>query len=449
MNTRLAFAVMGILCAHNVEADVEFFFNTSPSDPPKLITSIAHAFPLASVGHGTLYVSSACRDEGQPSNLIRPCTERDPQHGLVISFDVDLQKNTGHYFLAVTRDEFFYGNLDKDRLPPRITRAIIDDMDAHFFRTLPILSNEAYFKRHVEKLSSDTKLPYDKLADVLVAVSYRGVSKANLRAALKEQGMDPEAYAEHQIWNTAKYFEKNGISPQGMSRRVVTWAVRFYQGVWGFVYPTTQDEELALIEYINSLDQEDANILSVNCVMPLDIAGGALTGSAENEPPRNIYVPYFVLKRIVKGAFEADVEDVNEFGEFIRRPGAHMEFYPQIDIPFDEDVPRAPKSVFQKGELVKYYQRYQSEYANYLDWLVEQLLKVGVEKKADTIAELRELRKEVYAEEVKINKLEAEYEGAGRRDAALKQRIDRLRTELLDRHDDALSRIMGTQPAIE
>lgn len=451
MKTKAVLLLTLGLCAGAVRAETEFFFNTSPSDPPKLINSIAQSFPLTSVGHGTMYISSACRDPGGRDNLIRPCTDQDQTRGLVISFDVDLQKNTGYYFLAVSRDEFFYGNLNKNNLPPKITRSIIDEMDAHFYAKFPLLKNDNYFKRHVAELQKKTGIDADRLSGALVAVSRYGVTKENLKRALKENAIDTEARFENEIWKTAKYFEKNGISPEGMSRRVVTWAVLYYQGVWGLRYPTTSEEELALIEYINSLNKETANLLNVNCVMPLDIAGGALTREAgeEEAAPRVAYVPYFVMKRIVKGAFESDINDVNEFGEFIRRPGVHMKFYPQIDIAFDPDVPRAPKSVFQKADLVGFYRRYQGKYANYIDWMIDQLKDLGVKPGSETIKELKTLRKEIFAEEKTINKLQAEYEGSSSRDPDLAQKIERLNIELLDKFDDEIGRIMGTQPAIQ
>jgi len=450
--------LLSILCAGNASAEVEFFFNSSPSDPPKLINSIAKSFPLASVGHGTMYVSSACRDSGSEGNLIRPCTALDKDKGLVISFDVDLQKNTGYYFLAVTRDEFLYGGLDKKKLPPRITRAIIDRMDEHFYAKFPLLRGDAYFRRHVEDLAKTTGGSYDDLARVLVDVSRRGVTKKNFEAALKYSGIKIDARWENDIWKLAKYFEKNGISPEGMSRRVVAWAVLFYEAVWGLKYPTTEQEERELITYINSISKEDANILSVNCVMPMDIAGGALTGKASElapsssgavEAPRYIFVPYFVMKRLVKGAFETDINDVNEFGEFIRRPGVHMRFYPQVDIAFDADVPRAPKSVFQRGELVGFYRRYQGKYANYIDWLVDQLQGLGVKSDTATVKALQALRKEVFEEEKSLNKLRREYEGAAVRDPELAQKLDRAEVALLAKFRDEVGRIMGVQPAIE
>lgn len=398
-----------------------------------------------------MYISSACRDAGAKDNVIRPCTDRDQDKGLVISFDVDLQKNTGYYFLAVTRDEFFYGNIDKNKLPPKITRAIIDDMDAHFFAKFPLLQSNDYFRNHVEKLHEKTGVDYERLASVLVDIGRQGVTKKNFAKALKDHSIDVESHLEHEIWKLAGYFEKNGISPDGMSRRVVTWAVRYYQGVWGLKYPTTADEELALIDYINSLSKEEANLLNVNCVMPMDIAGGALTRRANGEEPapRVVYVPYFVMQRIVKGAFESGIDDVNEFGEFIRRPGVHMEFYPQVNIAFDPDVPRAPKSVFQRGELVGFYRRYQGKYANYIDWLVEQLESLGVEPGSETIKELNALRKQIFAQEKEINKLRNEYEGSRVRDPELAQRIERMNIELLNRFDDEVGRIMGVQPAVQ
>jgi hypothetical protein len=445
--------VMGLV-PDSLRAEVEFFFNTSPSDPPKLITRIVQNFPLSSVGHGTMYVSSACRDHGAWDNKIRPCTDADPHHGLVISFDVDLQKNTNYYFLAVSRDEFFYGNLDPSNLPQRITRPIIDRMDAHFYEQFPLLHSEAYFRRHVEKLSEETKQPYDALASVLVELSHAGITDENLDRALSEHGIVLDEYerpVRGKVESAAAYFEKNGISPQGMSRRVVTWAVRFYQGVWGLVYPTSAEEERELIEYVNSLSTEEANILSVNCVMPMDVVGEALTvkqdpkAGAATSSPRYVYVPYFVMKRLVKGAFEADVGDVNEFGEFIRRPGTYMKFYPQVEIAFDKDVPRAPKTVFQKGELVGFYESYQSQYANYLDWVIETLLADGVAESSGTVQALREVRRLAYAEETRINKLERDYEGSAKRDPAVAAQIERDRQALLEAFDDEMMRIMGVK----
>jgi hypothetical protein len=436
------------LCSGSLQAETEFFFNTSPSDPPKLINNIARAFPLTSVGHGTLYISSACRDPGGEGNLIRPCTEKDESRGLVISFDVDLQKNTEYYFLAVSRDEFFYGNLDKNNLPPKITRSVVDDMDAYFYARFPLLKSPAYFERHVAELQKKTGVDEKTLRAILTGVSRRGVTRQSLKEVVKESGVDINPDMEQDIWETAKYFEKNGISTEGMSRRVVTWAVLLYGGVWGLTYPTTSDEELSLINYVNSLSKENANLLNVNCVMPLDIAGGVLTGggSDQESAPRVAYVPYFVMKRIVKGAFEAKVGDVNEFGEFIRRPGVHMNFYPQVDIDFASNVPRAPKSVFQEGDLVGFYRRYQSKYANYIDWLVEQLKSQGVESDSDTVKELKALREEVFEAEKSINKLKAQYEGSRDRNPELAQEIERLNAKLLDKFDDEIARLVGTQP---
>lgn len=448
------------LAAGSSGAEVEFFFNTSPSDQtPKLIADIMYSFPLASVGHGTMYISSACRDSSGNDSLIRSCTDKDEEMGVVVSFDVDLQKNTGLYFLAVKRDEFFYGNLDPEKLPETITLEIIDDMDAHFFEKFPFLGTGEYFRRHVEKLQRQTQIAYSQLENLLVELGRLGTNRSNMERLLETRGIEADEFDRGYIWKTAGYLEKNGLSPRGMSRRVVTWGVRFYQGLWSLVYPTTPQEERELIAYINSMAHEDANILSVNCVMPMDKVGEALMGrsppaaalegnapkksAGSGESPRFVYVPYFVMKRLVKGAFESAVEETNEFDEFIRRPGAYMKFYPQVNVAFDENVPRAPKTYFQNADLIKYYRQYQGRYSNYVTWMIDQLRAQGVRQDSPTLAELRGIQQDLFEEEKRINRLEHEHESSPERDPAMAARIEQMRKDLVDRYEPRVLEIMG------
>ena len=433
--------------ASAARGEVEFFFNTSPADPAPWMSRIIYSFPLASVGHGTLYISSACFDAGSETNLILPCTEEDKEKGVVLSFDVDLQKETGYYFLAVTRNQFSTGMFDEENLPEKITREMIDEENEYFYKRFPFLRSEDFFRGRVGKLAKRVGADPDRLYEALVELDRRGVNDRSLAAVLKEKGADVDIGKRPVVFNEAGFMEKKGILPEGMSRRVVTWGVRFYQGVWGLVYPTTSEEELAIIEAVNAASREEANILNVNCVMPLDIIGGSLTtkGPAPEgeQKPRFAYVPFFVLERVVKGAFGTGMGDRNEYEEFIRRPGTYMNYYPVIRMDFGERVSRAPKMHFDKPGLIKHYEQYQGKYANYVDWVVDLLLAEGLKEDSDDIRTLRQLREDVFEEEKKINAMQLEYDAARTKDPALKKKIDDDRLAMLAAFQDELSSVIG------
>ena len=76
-------------------------------------------------GHMALYVESACRDDEE---VIRQCREGE-RGGLVLTVDKELKDA---YFIAVPRDEFFYGHLDPRRPPASVGREDIEKDLGHF-----------------------------------------------------------------------------------------------------------------------------------------------------------------------------------------------------------------------------------------------------------------------------------------------------------------------------
>jgi hypothetical protein len=79
-------------------AEVEFFFNTSPADPAPWLSRIIYSSPLASVGHKTLYISSACYDAGSQDNLPEKITREmidEEQLALLEAFQDELSSVIG------------------------------------------------------------------------------------------------------------------------------------------------------------------------------------------------------------------------------------------------------------------------------------------------------------------------------------------------------------------
>ncbi len=71
MKRRIFSVLLPFLFLRCAMAQVEFFFITTPSVLPDTINRLVQTLPLAGVGHGALYVSSACRDESGAKNLFR------------------------------------------------------------------------------------------------------------------------------------------------------------------------------------------------------------------------------------------------------------------------------------------------------------------------------------------------------------------------------------------
>jgi hypothetical protein len=65
---------------------------------------------------------------------------------------------------------------------------------------------------------------------------------------------------------------------------------------------------------------------------------------------------------------------------------------------FDDNVPRVTKPYFRNAGPVKYYRQYQSQYSNYVTWIIDQLQAQGVEKDSPTITELRGIQKDLFEE---------------------------------------------------
>jgi hypothetical protein len=76
-------------------------------------------------GHMALYVESACPDDEKG---VRQCREGE-RGGVVLTVDKELNDS---YFIAIPRDEFFYGPLDPRRPPDSVDREDIEKALVHF-----------------------------------------------------------------------------------------------------------------------------------------------------------------------------------------------------------------------------------------------------------------------------------------------------------------------------
>ena len=117
------------------EARIEIFLmnQTVGLKPPPLEGGIR--FRGTPFGHMALYVESATRDD---EGIIRQCREGE-RGGLVLTVDRQLKDR---FFIATTRDEFFYGGMDPDAAHGVVTRtdirrdlASFNDRYGHLYKT--------------------------------------------------------------------------------------------------------------------------------------------------------------------------------------------------------------------------------------------------------------------------------------------------------------------------
>lgn len=122
---RMFVIAFSLAVSGDAHARIELFLmgQTVGLKPPPLDGEIW--FKGTPFGHMALYIESATLDDGK---IIRQCGEGE-RGGLVLTVDRQLKDR---FFVAGSRSEFFYGGLDPDNLPSRVTREEIASDLARF-----------------------------------------------------------------------------------------------------------------------------------------------------------------------------------------------------------------------------------------------------------------------------------------------------------------------------
>ncbi|MBF0297435.1 MAG: hypothetical protein HQK51_01870 [Oligoflexia bacterium] len=361
-SVKLIFFLTTILFSFQAHSYVEFFFGTHPTSTSTLKNKILFSNPITGLTHTAVYLSNACYDRSNPEkpNLIKFCLKDDPEKGLVVSFDVYTQAELGLYFMAVSRDEFLYGNYSRYSFPETFADNDIFLMDNYFYQKFPFLVNSTPFNQRLNDLidSGVEKQIAEQLLTLLS--SQKKINLSSLNDILKEMKIKLSLGKKIKAIKLAKDLREDRITVNGMSRRGVSYGLLLYKSMWSIHYPTTSYEEKMIIDYLNSeWNNPKANILTYNCASPLIKVSNDLL-NLDKKVSTSLVLPYPILKNIVKRVFHAPDSMNNIFGEKVRREGAFMKYYPKLQINFDSTTYPFPSTFVHNPNMIRYYKYFKN-----------------------------------------------------------------------------------------
>jgi hypothetical protein len=371
-------------------ADIEFFFSSAPTGKGRILNKAKFSNPYTGLSHTAIYLSHACKDSTniERPNLIRLCGKNDTEKGLVVSFDITLQKELKLFFMALKREEFFYGTYKKEDLPQSLSKEQIEIMDEDLIRKYSYLINHNLYKNQIKNLKMAPHLA-DNLMEGLLQ---RGISKENLEKILADLQIKLRNKEKKTILKVADYIFKKKITRAGLSRRSVSWGLSYYKSIWSVVYPSTRKEEKAVIDYINSQwRHKKANLVSYNCVTPIISITNILFGKKIKRPPL-VSLPYPLMKEIVKNTFK-------------RRRNSFMKFYPKLKIEIEKNTYPTPTSFIQDPKMVGFFNHYLGLYTNNINFDLELMKKNNFSRYKKSRRDIYKRRDPIYKKEKELSNL--------------------------------------------
>ena len=375
----LKFFLLVFLLVSSAHAEIEFFFTSAPTGKGNLGNKIKFSNPYTGLSHTAIYLSRACQDNSNPErpNLIRFCEKG--SEGLVVSFDITLQKELKLFFMGLKKEEFFYGTYKKEGIPKSLSKKQIEVMDEELIRKYSFLESEDLYKKQIESLQLDS----DRL---IAGLLEKGISKKNLNKLLTDLEIKMSGKEKKAVLKVADYIFKKKITRTGLSRRSVSWGISYYKSTWSVVYPSTRNEEKAIIDYINSeWRNKKANMISYNCVTPIIAISNILFGEKIKNPPL-VSLPYPLMKDIVKKTFQ-------------KKRNSFMKFYPKVKTEIEKNTYPTPTTFVQSPKMVRYFKEYLGPYTNKINF------DLGLMKK-NNFSRYKKLKRKIYKKRDSLYKKE-------------------------------------------